>query len=92
MAVMLERWNDDKMDGLAAMVDRIDQGLREQRGDLREQREDLREQRQELHQHRREMKEGFETLHRTLIQTTVAVFTGYILGFAALVGLIATQL
>ena len=46
----------------------------------------------EVREYRRETKASFEALHRTLIQTTVAVLTGYVVGFAALVGLIATQL
>ena len=71
MPVMLERWNDDKMDALDAKVERIDLELRE---------------------HRRDTKVGFESLHRTLIQTTVAVFTALVIGFTALFGVIVTQL
>ena len=40
----------------------------------------------------KETKAGFEAVHRTIIQTTVAVLTAFIVGFGALVGLIATQL
>jgi len=57
MPVMLERWNDDRMDALAAKVDGIDVQLLELR---RETREDMREL-------RREMKEGFERMARTMI-------------------------
>jgi len=89
MAVMLDRWNDDKMDALAGKVDGLDLQLREHRQEMREQ---LREQREDLREHRKETKEGFESLHRTMIQTTVAVLTSFVVGFAALVGLIATQL
>ncbi len=78
MAVMLRRWNDDKMDALAGKVDGFECDLREIRQDLRE--------------HRQETKRGFDALHRTLIQTTVAVLTAFVVGFGALVGLIATQL
>jgi len=107
MAVMLDRWNDDKMDALAGKVDGLDVQLREHRQEMREQlseqrqdlrehrqemREQLSEQRQDLREHRGETKEGFESLHRTMIQTTVAVLTAFVIGFAALVGLIATQL
>jgi hypothetical protein len=35
MPVMLERWNDDKMDALAAKVDGIDVELRELRQDTK---------------------------------------------------------
>jgi phosphoglycerate-specific signal transduction histidine kinase len=34
MSVMLERWNDDKMDSLAAKVDGLGKELREQRQEL----------------------------------------------------------
>lgn len=78
MTVMLERWNDDKMDALAGKVDGLDRQLREQRQDLRE--------------HRKESKEGFDAMHRTMIQRTVAVLTSFVVGFGALVSLIATQL
>jgi len=78
MTVMFERWNDDKMDALAGKVDGLERDLREIRHDLRE--------------HRQETKQGFDALHRTLIQTTVAVLTAFIVGFGALVGLVATQL
>jgi hypothetical protein len=38
MTVMLERWNDDKMDGLAAKVDDLSSLMGEQRQEMREQR------------------------------------------------------
>ena len=85
MPVMLERSSDDKMDGLAAKVDRVDRELREHRSDLREMRKELREE-------RKATKEGFETLNRTLSQTAVGLSTGFVIGWGALVGLIATQL
>jgi hypothetical protein len=89
MTVILNRWNDDKMDALAGKVDGLDRQLREQR---REMRAELGEQRQDLREHRKETKQGFEAMHRTMIQTTVAVLTAFVVGFGALVGLIATQL
>ena len=52
---------------------------------------DLREVRQDLREHRKEAKQGFDNLHRTLIQTTVAVLTAFVVGFGALIGLVATQ-
>ncbi len=41
MAVMLERWNDEKMDGLAAKVDRMDVRLEHVETELREQRKEM---------------------------------------------------
>jgi hypothetical protein len=56
---MLERWNDDKMDALAATVTRVD--------------EDLRELRQESRELRQEMKAGFEKMQRTLLWAAVTI-------------------
>lgn len=65
MPVMLERWNDDKMDALTAKVDGTAAQLREHR---RETREDMRELRQEMKELRQELKDGFERMGRTLDQ------------------------
>lgn len=73
MAVMLERWNDDKMDALAGKVD--DLGLA-----LGEQAQELRGQAQELHEHRKETKQGFESLHRMLVYVAVALPSSFIVG------------
>lgn len=59
MPVMLERWNDDKMDALDATVTRVD--------------EDLRELRQESRELRQEMKAGFEKMQRTLLWAAVTI-------------------
>lgn len=78
MPVMLERWNDDKMDALDAKADRLELDVRDLRQGLRE--------------HRKETKEGFDAVHRLIVQTTLAVLTAFVMGFSALIGLIATQL
>lgn len=85
-AVMLERWNDDKMDALADKVDGIEVELRELR---REVREDIRELRGEMKDLRQEMKDGFERMGQTMVQGAFGLAGTMILGFAALV---ATQL
>lgn len=89
MPVMLERWNDDKMDALDAKVD----GLGAQMGELR------REMRGEMRELRHEMKAGFERVddrfehvYRLMVQAVVGLAAAYLAGFAALIGLIATQL
>lgn len=99
MPMVLERWNDDKMDGLAAKVDRIDLELREQRQDLRELRKELHEDRRErhedhkeLHENLKDMNKRFDAFSRTMIQATLGMATGFVIGWGALVGLIATQL
>lgn len=86
MPVMLERWNDDKMDALAAKVDGTAVQLREHR---RETREDMRELRQEMEELRQEMKDGFERMGRTMVQGAFGLAGSMIVGFATVV---ATQL
>jgi hypothetical protein len=89
MPVMLERWNDDKMDALEAKVDGLDGKVK----DLdRRMGKSFEKVDTELREQRQDTKAGFEAVHRTIIQTTVAVLTAFIVGFGALVGLIATQL
>lgn len=88
MPVMLERWNDDKMDALEAKVDAVLAELREQR---QEMKAELGEQRQEMKagfarvdERFERVDERFERMHRLLVQ-----FCG--VAIAALIGLIATQ-
>jgi hypothetical protein len=68
MPVMLKRWNDDKMDSLAAKVDGIEAQLREQR--------------QELHELRQDTKAGFERMSRLLAQGAIGLSGSIIVGFA----------
>jgi outer membrane murein-binding lipoprotein Lpp len=124
MPVMLERWNDDKMDVLDSKVDTLDDKVGELNvkvdaldvkvGELnvkvdaldvkvrklevkvveldvkvdRVDRE-LGHLRQDFGEMRREVKEGFESMNRTLVQTTVALTTMFVIGGSALAGLIA---
>ena len=99
MSVMLERWNDDKMDGLAGKVDGLGEQMREQRQEMREQRQEMREQRQEMRELRREMHEQHQQTSDRLVEMQRSMFMGalilsgsYVAGFAALIGLIATRL
>jgi hypothetical protein len=68
MTVMLERWNDDRMDGLAAKVDGIGEELREQRREMKAGFE--------------RMDERFERLHRGLMNAAIALTSSVIVGFA----------
>lgn len=117
MAVMLERWNDDKMDALAAdvtglgarvgvlevKVDGLGVRMDERFGQMDERFGQMDERfvqmderfvrvEGELREQRKETKEGFEVVHRTIVQTSVALLTAFIVGFASLIALIATQL
>jgi len=80
MPVMLERWNDDRMDALDAKVSDLSSLMREQRQEMREQRQEMREQRGE-----------FSTLQRTMVMATVGILGTFITGFGILVGLIVAM-
>jgi hypothetical protein len=67
MPVMLERWNDDKMDALAAEVALTREQLGEHR---KETREDLRDLRREMHQ-----------MQRVMTQAAIGLFGAIVLGF-----------
>lgn len=101
MPVMLERWNDDMMDALEAKVDGVGDQMREQRQETRELRRELRQEMDGLRQEmsdvrqdslglRQEMKAGFEQMHQMLLKTAIAMTSGVLAGFAALIVLIAT--
>ncbi len=77
MPVMLERWNDDKMDALEAKVDDVD--VRLARVEVRLTRVEVRVDEgfkrtdSELLEQRREMKAGFEKLNDRLTHMLMAV-------------------
>jgi hypothetical protein len=50
MPVMLERWNDDKMDALEAKVDNLGDPMREQRQETRELRREVRQEMGDMRQ------------------------------------------
>ena len=82
MHVMRECWTDARLDDFRADVDRrfneVDRRLDNVESEIRELRSD--------------MKNGFETIHKTMFQGVLILSGSYIAGFAALVGLVATQL
>ena len=82
MHVMRESWTDARLDDFRADVDRrfdeVDRRFDKVEGEIRELRS--------------EMKAGFESVHRTMVQGVVALSASFIAGFAAIVGLLATQL
>jgi hypothetical protein len=83
MPVMLERWNDDKMDALDAKVGRLETDVATVNVKLDGQREELYEQRKEMKAGFARIDEKFERLHRTLFLASVAVITALV---AALTG------
>ena len=81
MTVMLERWNDDKMDALDAKVDGLSSLMHEQRQEMREEMG-------EQHQDMRELRTEFGALQRTMVMATLGILGIFITGFCALAGLI----
>lgn len=78
MAVMLERWNDDKMDALKDEVDGLG-------GQMREMRQDIRELRQEMKAGFERVEDRFERMQRMMFNGVIALTSAYLAGFAALV-------
>jgi tetrahydromethanopterin S-methyltransferase subunit G len=82
MHLMRESWTDARLDDFRDEVNRrfeaIDRRFDKVEGEI----QDL----------RREMKLGFEGVHKTMVQGFVALSASFIAGFAAIVGLLATQL
>ena len=103
MPVMLERWNDDKMDALSDRVDerfeQVDKRFEQidrrfEQVDKRFEQVDKRFEQvyEELRELRLDTKAGFERTHRLMIQGILALSAAYMAGFAGLIGLVATQL
>lgn len=83
MAVMLERWNDDKMDALDAKVGRIEVDVARLDGKVGRLETDVEKLDTKLDEHRRETRAGFERIQRTLFLASVTVIAVLI---AALIG------
>jgi hypothetical protein len=82
MHLMRESWTDARLDDFRGEVDR--------RFDEVDRRFDKIE--GEIGELRTEMKTGFESINRTMAHGFVALSASFITGFAAVVGLVATQL
>jgi hypothetical protein len=82
MHVMRESWTDARLDDFRAEVDRrfneVDRRLESVEAEIK----DLRS----------EMKSGFEAINKTMLNGVLILSGSYIAGFAALVGLVATQI
>ena len=82
MHVMRESWTDARLDDFRGEVDR-------RFGDVNDRLDRVESEIREL---RSEMKSGFEAIHKTMFHGVLILSGSYIAGFAALVGLVATQL
>ena len=96
MPVMLERWNDDKMDALSdrvdALSDRVDE--RFEQVDRRFEQVDRRFEQfnTELRELRLDTKAGFERTQRMLVQGLFGLSAVYMTGIFGLIGALVTQL
>jgi hypothetical protein len=82
MHLMRESWTDARLDDFRDEVNRRFEAIDRRFDKVESEIQDL----------RREMKLGFETVHKTMVQGFVALSASFIAGFAAVVGLLATQL
>ncbi len=104
MNSMREAWTDERLDDLNH---RLDEGFRRIDGDLRvlriETKTELTSLRGEMNERfervdtdlkglRSDMNTRFEALQRTMVHAAVGMSAAFIAGFAALIGLFATQL
>jgi hypothetical protein len=82
MQAMRESWTDERLDDFRAEVNRrfdsVDRRFEKVEWEIRELRT--------------EMKAGFESIHKVMLQGAIALSAAYLAGFAAVVGLVATQL
>lgn len=89
MHLMRESWTDERLDDFRGEVNRrfdeVDRQFERVEGEIR----DLRGEVNEL---RTEMRAGFESIHKLMLQGVIALSAAYVAGFAALVGLVATQI
>jgi hypothetical protein len=89
MHVMRESWTDARLDDFRSEVDRRFDGVDKRFDKVEAEIRDLRGEVKEL---RGETKSGFEAMHKTMTNGVLILSGSYIAGFAALVGLVATQL
>ncbi len=89
MHVMRESWTDARLDDFRAEVDRRFNDV-DRRFDEVDRR--LEKVETEIKDLRGEMKSGFEAVNKTMLNGILILSGSYIAGFAALVGLVATQI
>ena len=82
MHLMRESWTDARLDDFRAEVDRRFEEIGRRFDKVEGEIQDL----------RGEMKAGFESVQKSMMHGVVALSASFIAGFAAIVGLLATQL
>jgi hypothetical protein len=88
MHVMRESWTDARLDDFRAEVNRRFDGVDRRFEKVEDEISELRGDVKDL---RSEMKSGFEAVNKTMVHGFIGLSAAYIVGFAALVGLVATQ-
>ena len=89
MEAMRQSWTDDRLDGLNEKIDlRFD--VVDQRFDRVEA--DIREFRAEMKEMRSETNGRLDSIQQSMVYGVVTLTAGMLAGFAAMVGLVATQL
>ena len=93
MQTMRENWSDGRLDDLNGKVDRgferVDADVRALRTETKAEFTGLRN---EMKAGFERMDERFDAMQRTMVQGAIALAAATIAGFAAITGLIATQL
>ena len=96
MQVMRESWTDERLDDFRGEVNRrfdevdrqfekVDRRFEKVEGEIHELRGDVKDLRMET-------KAGFESIHKLMVQGAIALTAAFMAGFAALIGLVATQI
>jgi hypothetical protein len=93
MEAMRDKWSDERMDDLNHRVsdgfNRVDANLRALRG---ETNTGLSELRGDMNARFEQINARFDSMQRLMAQAAVAMSAAFLAGFAAVVGLVATQL
>jgi hypothetical protein len=86
---MRESWTDARLDDFRTEVSRRFDGVDRRFEEVGRRFDKVEGEIQDL---RVELKAGFESMHRSMVHAVVALSASFIAGFAAIVGLLATQI
>jgi hypothetical protein len=89
MEAMREAWTDDRLDDLNR---KVDEGFRGVDTDIRELRGEMNERFDKVNERFDKIDDRFYAMQRTMLFGALALSSAFVAGFAALVGLFATQI
>lgn len=103
MQAMRESWTDERLDDFRGEVNRrfdevdrrfdvVDRRFDEVHHRFERVEGEIHDLRGEVRELRVGMKAGFESIHKMMVQGAIALSAAFVAGFAALVGLVATQI